>query len=878
MLEILNREVNPSQDYPGLSEEEAKIRQKEEKNVLSHKKKNSALKIFSNQFRDVLILILLGATLISLVIGEIYDAITIIIIVLMNATLGFIQEFRTEKTLEALSKMTSPKAKVFRDGIIKTLSSDEIVKGDVFKIEEGDKIPADAVILSQNSLFCDEAILTGESSSVLKSEYENEQDTDSLNLPYMVYMGCVVTRGNAICRTTAIGKATQTGRLSKMIENITTEKTPLQKRLGDLGKKLAVICLIACILVSAAGIIRGENVFDMLMTGLTVAIAAIPEGLPATVTIALALAVRRILKKGALVNKLHSVETLGSATVICTDKTGTLTQNKMTVTKIVTYKNCFSVSGSGYSQSGEITLDRAPINLDAHKDLSELITCACVCNNAAIARNAVSKERNRGNAAKDWSTVGDSAEAALLIMAAKAGVIQQELGFERVNEIPFEAKNRMMTVFAKDKTDQYAFTKGSAEVVTALCTKVLDGDKEIPLDNNMKRELIKKADELSAEGLRVLAFSKAFGKDIVFLGLVGMLDDLHENISSAVSMCKRGGIRVLMLTGDHLMTACAIARKAGILTAQDGAVTGEDIDKLTDEQLCDTVLNNTVFARVTPEHKLRIVRALKSIGENVAMTGDGVNDAPAVKEATIGVAMGKNGTDVTKEAADLILLDDNFETIVEAVKEGRGIYSNIRKFVRYLISCNIGEIITMLFGILIGLPPALTPTQILLINLVTDGLPAIALGLEPTDDAVMKSPPKNEKNFFSGGLLSRIIFRGLFIGLCTIGAFVSVLKISSSLEAARTSAMITLVLTQLIHSFECKAEKGSVLGAKLLNNPFLIAANLISLAALIFCVAYLPLAVIFNACALNASQIIICIIFAFAPAFISAAVDKITDK
>ena len=876
MLEILNREVKPAQDYPGLSEEEARIRQKEGKNALAPKKKNSALKIFSNQFRDVLVLILLGATLISITIGEIYDALTIIIIIMLNATLGFIQEFRTERTLEALSKMTAPKAKVFRDGILKTLPADEIVKGDVFKIDEGDKIPADAVILSQNSLFCDESILTGESSSVIKSEYENEQDTDKLNLPYMVYMGCVVTRGNAICKTTAIAKATQTGRLSKMIESISNERTPLQKRLGDLGKKLAVICLIACILVAAAGIIRGENAFDMLMTGLTVAIAAIPEGLPATVTIALALAVRRILKKGAIVNKLHSVETLGSATVICTDKTGTLTQNKMTVTKIMTYKKSFFVSGSGYSQSGEITLNKSPVDLVSHKDLSELITCACVCNNAAIARTAVSKERNRARTEREWSAVGDSAEAALLIMAAKAGVIQQELGFVRQNEIPFEAKTRMMTVFANDKSGQYAFTKGSAEVVIALCTKVFDGENEITLDNNMKRELIQKADALSAEGLRVLAFSKASGKDIVFLGFVGMLDNLHENIPSAVAMCKRGGIRVLMLTGDHLLTARAIAKKAGILTSPDGAVTGEEIDKLSDEELCDIVLEKTVFARVTPEHKLRIVRALKSLGENVAMTGDGVNDAPAVKEATIGIAMGKNGTDVTKEAADLILLDDNFETIVDAVKEGRGIYSNIRKFVRYLISCNVGEIITMLFGIIIGLPPALLPTQILLVNLVTDGLPAIALGLEPTEDDVMKSPPRNDKNFFAGGLLSRIIFRGIFIGMCTIGAFVSVLKLSSSLETARTAALITLVLTQLIHSFECKAEKGSILNSRILNNPFLIVANIISFAALIFCVTFPPLAVIFSACALNASHIIICIIFSFAPAFISTAVDKIT--
>lgn len=875
MLEILNKEAATDTDYIGLSEEEANVRQKEGKNLIASKSKSSALKIFSNQFKDFLVIVLLCATLISIVLGEVYDALTIIIIVMLNAVLGFVQEFRTERTLAALNKMTAPKARVFRDGVIKTIDAENIVKGDVFKIEEGDKVPADAVVLSANSLFCDESILTGESSSVIKREYENEPDTDSLNLPYMVYMGCIVTRGNAVCKTVSIGKQTQTGKLSRMIENIEEEKTPLQKRLQSLGKTLAIICMAACVLVAAAGIIRGEDPFSMLMTGLTVAIAAIPEGLPATVTIALALAVRRILKKGAIVNKLHSVETLGSATVICTDKTGTLTENKMTVTEISTYKNEYKVSGTGYSQSGEITSDGKKVRLEKKPDLAYLLDCAVVCNNASIARAAVAKERNRDKSARVWNASGDSAESALLIMAAKAGIYKETIDYKRINEIPFDAKTRMMTVFAENEEGQFAFTKGSIEVVLALCTKVYDGYELVPLTMQMKKEILSKGEEIAKRGMRVLAFSKALGKDIIFLGTVGMLDNLRENIPSAVSLCKRGGIRVLMLTGDHKLTACEVARSAGILNHESEAITGDEIDKLSDDELMDVLESKTVFARVTPEHKLRIVKSLKSVGENVAMTGDGVNDAPAVKEATIGIAMGENGTDVTKEAADLILLDDNFETIVDAVKEGRGIYTNIRKFVRYLISCNIGEVVTMLFGILIGLPPVLLPTQILLVNLATDGLPAIALGLEPTEDEVMKQKPRNENNFFSDGLLSKIIFRGIFIGLCTLGAFTSVLKLSGSVDIARTAALFTLVLSQLIHSFECKSETKSVFQVKFLNNPFLIISGVISFLVLILCITVPFLSVVFNTFSLNATQLVICIIFSCAPAFIFAAVDKI---
>ncbi len=875
MLEILNKQADSGSDYIGLSEEEAKVRQKEGKNVIASKKKNSALKIFSNQFKDVLVLILLGATLIAIVLGEVYDALTIIIIVLLDAVLGFVQEFRTERTLAALSKMTAPKARVFRDGVLRTIDASEVVKEDVFVIEEGDKIPADAVVLSANSLFCDESILTGESMSVLKSEYEGEQNTDSLNLSYMVYMGCVVTRGNAVCKTTAIGKQTQTGKLSKMIENIEEEKTPLQKRLQSLGKVLAIICLIACVLVAAAGIIRGEDPFAMLMTGLTVAIAAIPEGLPATVTIALALAVRRILKKGAIVNKLHSVETLGSATVICTDKTGTLTENKMTVTEISTPASDYKVTGSGYSQAGEITKDGKRVRLEKSQDLASLLDCAAMCNNASIVRATASAERNRDKSTMMWNVSGDSAESALLIMAAKAGVYKEQLDYKRINEIPFDASSRMMTVFVQNDEGQFAFTKGSVEIVLSLCTSIYDKNGLMPLDLKTKKEILSKSEKMAASGLRVLGFSKAQGKEIVFLGMVGMIDNLRENIPSAVSLCKRGGIRVLMLTGDHKLTACEVAKKAGILKDESEAITGDEIDKLSDEELAAALAQKNVFARVTPEHKLRIVKALKGLGECVAMTGDGVNDAPAVKEATIGIAMGENGTDVTKEAADLILLDDNFSTIVDAVREGRGIYLNIRKFVRYLISCNIGEIVTMLFGILIGLPPVLLPTQILLVNLVTDGLPAIALGLEPTDDEVMKLKPRNEKNFFSDGLLSKIIFRGLFIGLCTIGAFTSVLKLSESVDIARTAALFTLVLSQLVHSFECKSETRSVFRLKLIDNPFLIFSAVISFVALIMCITVPFLMGVFSTCSLNATQIVISIIFSIAPVFIFAVVDKV---
>lgn len=873
MLEILNKEITDT-DYIGLSSHEAAVRLKEGKNVLASDKKSSCLKLFFNQFRDFLVMILLGATAVSVLLGEIWDAATIMVILLVNALLGFIQEVRTERTLTALSKMAAPHAEVFRDGVLKTIPAEEVVRGDVFSIKAGDIIPADAVILSQNRLLCDEAILTGESISVPKTEYGGEADDKSLNLPYMVYMGCVAASGNAVCRVTAIGRATQTGKLSGLIESVEDEETPLQKRLARLGRTLGIICLAVCVVVFLAGIISGEDVFLMLMTGLTVAIAAIPEGLPATVTVALALAVRRILKRGALVNRLHSVETLGSATVICTDKTGTVTQNKMTVTRMVTADGELEATGTGYGVAGEILRGDKKISADEDSELLELLRCFAICNNASIARQGAVSERDRG-AEKQWNASGDSAEAALLVAAAKAGVLKEKLAAHRVSEIPFDARARMMTVFVDsvDGADENAaYTKGSAETVIALCGYIHTLGGILPLDEAYRRRLTEKSEELAAKGLRVFAFSKALDDKIIFLGLAAMEDAVNVGVPEAVAACKRGGIRVMMLTGDHKLTACAVAKKAGILKQENEAVTGAELDKMTDEELLEVLHEKSVFARVTPEHKLRIVRALKASGEIVAMTGDGVNDAPAVKEASIGVAMGKNGTDVTKAAADLILLDDNFGTIASAVKEGRGIYANLRKLVRYLISCNIGEVISMLFGIIIGLPPILVPTQILLVNLVTDGLPAIALGLEPTDDEVMNESPKNDKSFFSNGLMPKIIFRGIFIGLCTLGAFVSIYNFSGDVTAARCSALITLVISQLIYSVECKSETKKIFKVRIFDNPFLILSCLLSLAVLILCIAVPPLAVVFEACRLSVTQLAISLAFAAAPTVIGTIV------
>jgi len=637
----------------------------------------------------------------------------------------------------------------------------------------------------------------------------------------------------------ATGERSQMGRVSTMLDEIKEPETPLQKKLGELGRTLAIICLAVCVVVFIAGVLRGEPVLNMAMTGITIAIAAIPEGLPATVTIALALAVRKMLKRQALVHRLHSVETLGCATVICTDKTGTVTMNKMTVTDIFT---CTEKSRAyGVTKEGA-SFDDKVLKAWESPDLGRILLCGAACNNARLCPPEKIKKRDRGGRQSELCAEGDPTETAILIACANSGINVSSLGYRRTDEFPFESETRSMTVICADeKGVTTAFRKGAFDVIIKECSHVFsDSGELIPFGGAMRKQAFYKCDEYASKGLRVIAFSQQVDGEWAFLGLMAMKDPLRAEAAKAVAECQRAGIKTVMITGDHKLTAQAIAKEAGIMKAGSIALTGDELDRMDDKQLDEVIENCRVFARVTPEHKLRIVKAFKSRGHVCAMTGDGVNDAPAIKEADIGVSMGISGTEVTKQAADVILLDDNFATLVNSVEEGRTIYQNIRKFVRYLISCNIGEVITMLGGILMGLPMVLLPAQILLVNLVTDSLPAIALGLEPAESSVMKKPPRKEDDsFFSGGLMWHIVIRGLLIGICTLASFTVLLTNTHSLGTARTGALITLVLSQLIHVFECKSEDKTLFTVPYLSNPFLLFSVFISAAAL-FAGIWLP--------------------------------------
>lgn len=797
----------------GLTSAQAEKRLAEEGlNTLEQKKKHRGLKMFAGQFKDAMVMILLAATAVSVLMGEIYDALTIMVIVVINAVLGFIQEYRTEKTLESIKAIAAPTAKVIRDGKTVTIPAEKLVRGDAVLLEAGDKVPADCRILECMALECDEAALTGESFPVQKNVSPIEEG--AINQEGAVYMGTVVTKGHCTAEIYATAKATQMGQVSDMLSEIEEEKSPLQKRLAELGRIIGISCIVICILVSLIGIFRGNEVFDMLFVGITLAVAAIPEGLPATVTIALALAVRRIYKQKALVNKLHSVETLGCADIICTDKTGTLTANKMTVTELYCYDG----------RSGKHTR-----NIAADGTASKmLLVCGAVCNNS------------------DGEN-GDPTEIALINSAKKAGISIS--GYTRKNEIPFDSKTRFMEVTVKTSAgENVRFIKGSADVILDKCGQILSNIGIIPISPAEKKKITSSMEEMAARALRTLAFAyKTDSSDsFVFLGLQGMEDPLRPEIREAVKKCKRAGIQVKMLTGDHINTAVEIALQAGIIKKGAPAFTGAELSQMSDSELSEAVKTASVFARVSPADKLRIVKALKSQGHIVAMTGDGVNDAPAVKEAAIGVAMGKAGTDVTKEAAKLVLLDDNFATLVNAVEQGRTVYSNIRKFIRYMLSCNIGEVFTMLLAMIFGLPVPLLPIQLLLINLVTDGLPAIALGLEPADENIMDIPPRSgNESVFAEGMLFKIVVRGIFIGIASVASFM-LANNTAGLDAARTAAMLTLSVSQLIFVFECKNEQKGIFNTSYGANPKLIFSVLISLAFTVAVIFVPPLSVIFN--------------------------------
>jgi Ca2+-transporting ATPase len=804
-------------------------------NLLKQKKAVSPIKIFANQYKDILTLILLVSTGVSLFLQEYVEAIAIGVIVLMNGIMGFIQEYRTERTLEALKRMAAPTAKVYRDGRITEIEARLIVPGDVVLLEAGDRVSADMCVTECFGLGADESILTGESQSVLKKVCQRKVSQSELNCDDLVYMGSTITQGHGEAEVIATGMDTQMGKIAGMLHGIEEEQTQLQKKLGQLGKYIAIGCLMICIVVSCAGILRGEDPLNMLITGVSLAVAAVPEGLPAIVTIALALAVGRMVKQNALVRRLHSVETLGCTNVICSDKTGTLTQNHMTVTELFTLDRRLAVSDQ--------------IKLSQEMTEYMAVLCCVLCNNSVV--------ENDGN------YYGEPTENALMDLGKRCGISFSALDstYRRILETPFDSKRKWMSVVVETISgERILFMKGAYDVMMDHCIKVQTQTGEKMLSSELRSQIARANDRMAQRALRVIGTAyKRLGRqeeakeqEMTFLGLVGMIDPPRPEVKSAVALCNRAGVKTVMITGDHQLTACAVAQEIGIYHPGDMILEGKQLDAMSDEQLERAVTKTSVFARVSPRHKLAIVHAFQKKGNIVAMTGDGVNDAPAVKQADIGVSMGLTGTDVTKEASDLILLDDNFATLVGAVKEGRAIYANIRKFIRYLLSCNIGEVMTMFVGMLMGMPVILLPIQILMVNLVTDGLPALALGLEPPEKNVMNvRPRRKDDGVFSDGLLTKIVFRGIFIGLATLASFSTLWNLSGDLTAARTGAYFTLVVTQLINVFECKSETCNLFHINLLNNKKLIGAVLISLTILLLTVYIPPLQMVLNTVSLK---------------------------
>ena len=772
------------------------------KNSIERSSSVSPLRIFLEQFYSPVVWVLLGACVLSLVLGEFVDFWVILAIIVLNACIGFFQEYRAERAIEALQSYVSEKAKVLRDGKEFVVDASSLVPGDVIILEEGDRVPADARLFSVSSLACQEAILTGESVPVHKSVSVVSSSAGVADRVCMVFSGTSVSRGRGSAVVTGTGRDSEIGKISSLLESSVSPLTPLQKRLSVLARHITWLVLGIAILVFGVGVLSGKDWFDMFLVAVAVAVAAIPEGLPAMVTIALSIGVRRMLRRNSLVRHLPSVETLGSCSVICTDKTGTLTRNEMTVRKLFVNGGVVSVTGSGYSSAGSFS--------SSPRDFFRLVHCGVLCNNAVV---------NRDSKSGKVSIVGDPFEASFLVLGEKAGlnIVDVRSKFSRVHEVPFSSERKMMSVVVSSKDESFVFVKGAPEVLLEKCVLADMNGQEAKFSRSLRDGVVQSVSKFGSESLRVLAFAykrlphgtKSFSgieDDLIFLGLDGVMDPPRVEAKRSVRSCIDAGIRVVMITGDNRDTALAIAREVGI---SGDVMTGVEIDSLKD--LRSVVDRVGVFARVNPEHKLKIIEALRSRGHIVAMTGDGVNDAPALKSADIGVAMGLSGTDVAREASDIVLLDDQFPTIVSAVEEGRVVFDNLRKFVYYLLSSNIGEVLVILLGVLLRLPLPLLALQILWVNLVTDSLPALALSVDPREPGVMsRSPRKYEGEIFrAAGILFWGV--GILIAVITLLVF-DWYDPHTSLDLARTMAFTVLVFSQLFNSLNHRSLTDSFFG------------------------------------------------------------------
>ena len=851
-----------TKEREGLTEEEVKIRQeKYGKNKLKDKKKESIIIKFIKQFNDFMIITLIIASIISAVISKMQgendyvDSIIIIGIVIFNALMGVIQEAKAEKSIEALKQMTPQITKVIRNGKTTEINAEDLVKGDIVILETGNFIPADCRIIESHNLKIEESSLTGEAEPSLKeANIICKKDIPLGDMKNMAFMASTVVNGTGKAIVTETGMETKVGQIANMIIEDEAPETPLQKKLGEVGKILGIACLAICIIIFIIGLIKKIEPIEMFMTAVGLAVAAIPEGLPAIVTIMLSIGVTKMAKRNSIIRKLPAVETLGSSNVICSDKTGTLTQNKM---KVVEVKS---------------------------KNPKFIITMATLCTDCEI-----TVENNQEK------VIGEPTEKAIVEEGLHIGCNKKETEkiFQRINEIPFDSNRKMMTTIHRIGSKYRIICKGAPDVLLDKCTKeVLEiGDsQDIKVKTLDKLKIKNENEQMAHKALRVIAVafkdvtelpskidSSTIENNLTFVGLIGMIDPPREGVKEAVKTCKTAGIKTVMITGDHLETAKAIAKDLGILNNGEKAITGQELDKMTQEQLEKNIKEYSVFARVTPEHKVRIVKAWQRNGAVVAMTGDGVNDSPALKNANIGIAMGRNGTDVAKNAADIILTDDNFVTIVEAVKQGRNIYDNIKKAVHFLLSTNIGEIVTIFVGLILGLKSPLLAIQLLWINLVTDSLPAIALGLEkPEKDIMQRKPIDSKKGIFANGLWNKIILEGTMIGVLTLVAF-SIGNKYYTLEVARTMAFLSIGFLELIHSINVKNEK-SIFETGLFENKYLVGSFVLGIFVQAIVVVVPAFAKVFEVVPLSLTQWIITIAISILPIPVIELQKKIDSK
>jgi len=810
--------------------------QKHGENKLVGKKEDTLLMMFLGQFKDFLVIILMVAAVISIALGEYLDGSIILAIVILNAILGVTQENRANNALKALKELSSPMAKVLRDGAIDKIASAQIVPGDIILLEAGDYVPTDMRLIETVNLKIDESALTGESVPAEKrAEAALAADAGVGDRINAAFMGTVVTYGRGTGIAAETGMDTQMGKIATMLTETEEETTPLQKKLDALGKILGIVCLAVCALIFALGMIRpytgdGNQLLEMFMTAVALAVAAIPEGLTVVVTVILAMGMQKMVKSNAIIKRLSAVETLGSTTVICSDKTGTLTQNKMTVVKLYDGAKKYEVTGTGYGSEGQVLLDGQAAESEG---LAKLLQGAALCNDAVY-----KQEESR--------IIGDPTEGALLVVAQKYGIEDEESRekFPRKQEIPFDSDRKLMSTFHDIGGEIVMYTKGAPDEVLRRSVSAFDNGAVVPMSESLREQISKQNNEYAENALRVLAVayrpmqeitsieSNEQEKDLIFLGLLGMIDPPRDEVRDAIAVCKTAGIGVKMITGDHKTTASAIAADIGIVT--DGALEGREINELNEEQLREAVTHISVFARVSPEHKVRLVDAVRANGNIAAMTGDGVNDAPSLKRADIGVAMGITGTDVSKEAADMILTDDNFASIVKAVEQGRTIYENIRKVVGYLLSCNIGEILVIFVAMVLGWDSPLLPIHLLSINLITDAFPAFALGMEEEEEGIMEEKPRDPKeSIINRKMRVAVVMQSVFLAIGTLASYAISLKVLGHSEAeATTMCFVTIVIGELLRAYSARSEHTSIFRMKPFSNSFLNKTVLLSLAFL----------------------------------------------